>query len=284
MTHLIDGKLISQQVRSEVKARIEVLKEKTGKRPCLAVVLVGEDPASKVYVSNKSKACAAVKMESRTYRLPETTTQEELEKLIAELNQDPDVNGILVQLPLPAHLEEKKLLELIHPEKDVDGFHPMNVGKMAIGDPEALVSCTPAGVIQLLKRSDIEIDGKRCVVAGRSNIVGKPMARLLLAENGTVTVCHSHTKEMDAILKEADIVVACVGKPKFFSGSQFKEGAVVIDVGIHRLESGLCGDVDTESCMGIVSAITPVPGGVGPMTIAMLLSNTVKAFEVQNKV
>ena len=246
-----------------------------GKSRCLAVIQVGNDPASGVYVNNKKKACEYIGIDSLSYELAEETTEEELLKLIGELNAREDVNGILVQLPVPKHINEEKVLLAIAPEKDVDGFHPVNVGNLSIGRP-GYVSCTPAGIIQLLKRSGIEIEGKECVVLGRSNIVGKPMAMLLLRENGTVTVCHSRTKNLKEITKRADILVAAIGKPKFIDASYVKEGAVVIDVGIHRNENNkLCGDVDFDSVAPHCSAITPVPGGVGPMTIAMLMNNCV---------
>ena len=282
-TKLIDGKQIAREIRAELKEKIKALKEAGKPVPKLVVILVGEDPASEIYVRNKAKACGWIQMESETIQMRADIREEELLDKIQELNQDPGVNGILVQMPLPAGFDAEKVLDAIDPSKDVDGFHPMNVGKMAIGNPTALESCTPAGVIQLLERSGIEISGKYCVVAGRSNIVGKPMARMLLAKNGTVTVLHSKTQNMDEILKQADIFVSAIGKPKFFRGSQFKEGVVIVDVGIHRSEEGICGDVDTQSCQGIASYITPVPGGVGPMTIAMLLYNTLHAYEQQHE-
>lgn len=275
MYTLIDGKRISQEIKDELKLKMEELKAQ-GTGRCLAVIQVGQDPASSVYVNNKKKACAYVGMESLAYELPEETTKEELLALIEELNGKEEVNGILVQLPLPRHIDEEQVLLAIDPKKDVDGFHPMNVGNLSIGRP-GYVSCTPAGVIELLKRSGVEIAGKECVVLGRSNIVGKPMAMLLLRENGTVTVCHSRTKDLRAVTKRADILVVAIGKPKFIDASYVKEGAVVIDVGIHRQENGkLCGDVDFESVAPVTSAITPVPGGVGPMTIAMLMHNCVQ--------
>ena len=275
MYQIIDGKKISQQIKDELKEEVAALKEQ-GKTFTLAVIQVGSDPASSVYVGNKKKACAYIGIESRAFELPEETTEEELLKLVQELNQDSAVGGILVQLPLPDHIDEDKVLLAISPKKDVDGFHPENVGNLSIGRP-GFVSCTPAGVIQLLKRSGIEIEGKECVVLGRSNIVGKPMAMLLLWENGTVTVCHSRTKNLKEITKRADILVVAIGKPKFVDASYVKEGAVVIDVGIHRNEENkLCGDVDFDSVAPHTSAITPVPGGVGPMTIAMLMSNCVE--------
>ncbi len=272
MYRIIDGKKISQEIKDELKEKAEAMKAR-GEERCLAVIQVGSDPASSVYVNNKKKACAYIGIQSLSYELPEETTEEELIDIIRELNERKDVNGILVQLPLPKHINEDRVLLAIAPEKDVDGFHPVNVGNLSIGRP-GYASCTPAGVIQLLKRSDIEIEGKECVVLGRSNIVGKPMAMLLLRENGTVTVCHSRTKNLKEITKRADILVVAVGKPKFVDESYVKEGAVVIDVGIHRNDGNkLCGDVDFESVAPHTSAITPVPGGVGPMTIAMLISN-----------
>ena len=278
MYKLIDGKAISQQIKDELKEKVEKLKTQ-GTEICLAVIQVGNDPASGVYVNNKKKACAYIGIQSLSYELPEETTEEELLKLIGELNAKEEVNGILVQLPLPKQINEEKILLAIDPAKDVDGFHPANVGNLSIGRP-GYVSCTPAGVIQLLKRSGIEIEGKECVVLGRSNIVGKPMAMLLLRENGTVTVCHSRTKNLKEITKRADILVAALGKPKFVDASYIKEGAVVIDVGIHRNENNkLCGDVDFEEVAPHTSAITPVPGGVGPMTIAMLMHNCVEGVE-----
>lgn len=275
MYQIIDGKKISQQIREELKEKVTALKDQ-GKTFTLAVILVGSDPASGVYVANKKKACAYIGIESRAYELPEDTAEEELLRLVAKLNEDETVGGILVQLPLPGHIDEDKVLTAIDPKKDVDGFHPVNVGNLSIGRP-GFVSCTPAGVIQLLKRSGIEIQGKECVVLGRSNIVGKPMAMLLLRENGTVTVCHSRTRNLKEITKRADILVVAVGKPKFVTADYVKEGAVVIDVGIHRnAENRLCGDVDFESVAPHTSAITPVPGGVGPMTVTMLMYNCVE--------
>ena len=275
MAHLIDGKLISTQIKDELKAEVVALKEK-GIVPCLAVVQVGNDPASSVYVNNKKKACAYIGIESLAYELEENISQEELLSIIDELNHNDMVNGILVQLPLPKHIDEEAVIKAIAPEKDVDGFHPETVGNMCIGS-KGFLPCTPAGVIQLLKRSNIEIEGKECVVIGRSNIVGKPMALLLLRENGTVTITHSRTKDLKEITKRADILVAAIGKPKFITADYVKEGAVVIDVGIHRnADNKLCGDVDFDDVLDKVSAITPVPGGVGPMTIAMLMNNCVE--------
>ena len=276
MTKIIDGKKISAEIKEECKGAIEQLKAQ-GKEVCLVVIQVGNDPASSVYVRNKTKTCDSIGMLSRTYELKEETTQEELLELIDELNQDDHVDGILVQLPLPKHINEDCVTQAILPEKDVDGFHNQNVGALLTGQ-DGFVSCTPAGIIELLKRSDIEIEGKNCVVVGRSNIVGKPMAVLLLKENGTVTICHSKTQNLREITKQADILIAAIGKPRFFDDSYIKDGAVVIDVGIHRNEGNkLCGDVDYEKVAPKASAITPVPGGVGPMTIAMLMHNCVKA-------
>ncbi|MCR4791644.1 MAG: bifunctional methylenetetrahydrofolate dehydrogenase/methenyltetrahydrofolate cyclohydrolase FolD [Lachnospiraceae bacterium] len=272
MAKLIDGKAISLAVKDEIKAKTEELSAK-GITVTLAVILVGEDPASQVYVKNKKKACEYCGIRSLSYELPADTTEEKLLELIGELNDREDVNGILVQLPLPKGIDEDRVIDAISPLKDVDGFHPVNVGKLSIGK-KGFVSCTPAGVIQLLKRSDIEISGKECVVIGRSNIVGKPMAILLLRENGTVTVAHSKTADLREVTKRADILVVAIGKPKFIDASYVGDGAVVIDVGIHRDENGkLCGDVDFDSVEPVASAITPVPGGVGPMTIAMLMYN-----------
>lgn len=245
------------------------------------MIQVGNDPASTVYVGNKKKACEYIGIRSLAYELPEETPEEELLQLIKELNDRDDVNGILVQLPLPAHMDEDKVIQTISPKKDVDGFHPQSVGALSIGQP-GFVSCTPAGVIQLLKRTGVEIDGKECVIVGRSNIVGKPMALLMLRENATVTVCHSHTKDLKEVTKRADILIVAIGKPKFITKEYVKDGAVVIDVGIHRGADGkLCGDVDYDDVAPITYAITPVPGGVGPMTIAMLMNNCVEAKGLQ---
>ena len=273
MARIIDGKKISTQIKDELR---DYVKENgLGERMCLAVVQVGEDPASKVYVNNKKKACDYIGIGSKSSELPADTKQEELLSLIDELNEDEKVTGILVQLPLPKQIEEDTVIRRISPKKDVDGFHPMNVGALSIGE-KGFVSCTPAGIIELLKRSGVEIAGKECVVIGRSNIVGKPMAMLMLRENATVTVCHSRTKNLKEVCKRADILIVAIGKPKLIDSSYIKEGAVVIDVGIHRMEDGkLCGDVDYEDAAPHCSAITPVPGGVGPMTIAMLMSNCV---------
>ena len=280
MPTLIDGKAISTQIKEEVKRQVAALKQQ-GKEIALAVIQVGADPASSVYVNNKKKACEYVGIKSLSYELPEETTEDELLALIKKLNGMKECNGILVQLPLPKHIDEDKVIETIAPEKDVDGFHPQSVGALCIGRP-GFVSCTPAGIIQLLKRTGIEIAGKECVVIGRSNIVGKPMALLLLRENGTVTVAHSKTKDLQKICKRADILVVAIGKPKFITKEYIKEGAVVIDVGIHRGENNkLCGDVDFEDVKELCSAITPVPGGVGPMTIAMLMHNCLESANMQ---
>ncbi len=279
MAQLIDGKKISQEIKDEVKEKVTALKAE-GINVCLAVIQVGNNPASTVYVNNKKKACEYVGIKSLSYEIPEETTQEELLKLIDELNNKDEVNGILVQLPLPKHIDEDKVIESISPKKDVDGFHPMNVGALSIGK-KGFVSCTPYGIIQLLKRSNIDIAGKNCVIIGRSNIVGKPMSMLLLRENGTVTIVHSRTKDIKAITKQADILVVAIGKPKYVTEDFVKEGSVIIDVGINRDENGkLCGDVDFNDVLEHVSAITPVPGGVGPMTIAMLMNNCLEAVEL----
>lgn len=280
MYKLIDGKVISAAVKKRVKNEVAELKAK-GITVGLAVIIVGEDPASKVYVSNKKKACEALGIISREYALPETTTEEELLNLITELNSDPEINGILCQLPLPRHLDEKLIINSIDPEKDVDAFHPVNVGKIMIGDYYFL-PCTPAGVMEMLKYEGIEVEGKNCVVIGRSNIVGKPMNMLLLHKNGTVTICHSKTKNLAEICRNADILVAAVGRPNFVTADMVKDGAVVIDVGINRVDGKLCGDVDFENVKDKASAITPVPGGVGPMTIAMLMQNTLTAAKKHN--
>lgn len=278
MAKIIDGKAISAQIKEELKDRVALYRQQ-GTTITLAVIKVGNDPASGVYVGNKKKACEYIGIRSLAYELPEETTQEELLALIVSLNERADVNGILVQLPLPEQIDENEVIRTIDPKKDVDGFHPQNVGALNIGQP-GYVSCTPAGIIELLKRTGISIDGKNCVVVGRSNIVGKPMASLLLRENGTVTVAHSHTNRLKEITSQADILIVAVGKPKLITREYVKKGAVVIDVGIHRMKTPdgktvLCGDVDYDNVEQIASAITPVPGGVGPMTIAMLMRNCV---------
>ncbi|BDF33988.1 bifunctional protein FolD [Lachnospiraceae bacterium] len=276
MAMLIDGKAISAQIKDELREEAAHLAAE-GRHVCLAVIQVGSDPASSIYVGNKKKACDYVGIDSLSYELEEHTSEQELLSLIDRLNRDDKVDGILVQLPLPEHIDENAVIRAIHPDKDVDGFHPESAGRLCIGE-KGFVPCTPAGIIQMLKRSGIEIEGKECVVVGRSNIVGKPMALLLLRENGTVTVAHSRTRDLREVTKRADILVAAVGKPKFITAEYIKEGAVVIDVGIHRNEDNkLCGDVDFDDVKEKAAAITPVPGGVGPMTIAMLMSNCVEA-------
>lgn len=281
MGKIIDGKLISQQVKDRVKDEVSKLREK-GIVPGLAVIIVGEDPASQIYVRNKERACEEVGIASFKYALSADTTQEELLDLVKKLNEDDRVNGILCQLPLPSHLDETAVINAIVPEKDVDAFHPQNVGKIMIGD-YAFLPCTPAGVMELIRSTGTDIKGKECVVIGRSNIVGKPMAMLLLHESGTVTVCHSKTADLKSECLRADILVAAVGVPKLITGDMIKEGAVVIDVGMNRDENGkLCGDIDFESCKDKASYITPVPGGVGPMTIAELMQNTLTAAKLAN--
>lgn len=274
---LLDGKIISAELEEKLKQRVEVLTNK-GIIPGLTVILVGEDPASQTYVSNKEKACMRLGIRSTTLRMPEETTQEELENAILEANLDSSVHGILVQLPLPQHLDGERALSLILPEKDVDGFHDINVGRLARGQ-ECTVACTPKGALHMLKQAGIVLSGKEAVVVGRSNIVGKPMALLLLQENATVTICHSRTANLAEHTRRADILVAAVGKPRFITADMVKEGAVVVDVGINRVDGKLCGDVDFETVSEKASWITPVPGGVGKMTIAMLMDNTVAAAE-----
>lgn len=283
MAKIIDGKTVSASVKQKVADECAELFKTTGKKPGLAVIIVGDDPASKVYVNNKKKACELVGFLSKEYALPAQTTQQELMELVEKLNNDDEINGILCQLPLPKHLDEKAVIEAISPKKDVDAFHAVNVGKIMIGDYDFL-PCTPAGVMELLAYYNIDIAGKECVVLGRSNIVGKPMSMLLLHKNGTVTICHSRTKNLAEVCKRADILVAAVGIAKFVTADMVKENAVVIDVGINRMDNGkLCGDVDFENVQNVASYITPVPGGVGPMTIATLMKNTLTAFKIQNK-
>lgn len=281
MAQIIDGKKVSAEVKARVASEVAALKEK-GVTPGLAVIIVGDDSASQVYVRNKEKACAETGMYSEKYALPAETTQEELLNLVKELNGKKEISGILCQLPLPSHLNSDIVINAIDPIKDVDAFHPVNVGKIMIGD-YAFLPCTPAGVMELIKSAGVDPEGKNCVVVGRSNIVGKPMAMLLLHKNATVTICHSKTVNLAEITKQADILVAAVGRAKFITGDMIKPGAVVIDVGMNRDENGkLCGDVDFESAEKIAGAITPVPGGVGPMTIAMLMENTLTAAKIQN--
>ena len=280
MAQIMDGKLVSQSVKDKIRDRAAALKAE-GKEITLAVIIVGDDPASRVYVNNKKKACEYVGFRSLEYALPAETTQEELISLIRELNGREDVNGILCQLPVPKHIDDKAVIAAIDVKKDVDAFSSVNVGQIMIGDYDFL-PCTPAGVMEILHYYQIPVDGKNCVVIGRSNIVGKPMAMLLLHENGTVTITHSRTKDLAAFTQNADILVAAVGKAKFVTADMVKEGAVIVDVGMNRDENGkLCGDVDFDSVKEKCSYITPVPGGVGPMTIAMLMQNTLKAFEIQ---
>lgn len=281
MAEIIDGKLVSSALRNELKDKIAEFKSENGKAPGLAVIVVGNDPASAVYVRNKHKACIEVGIDSHQIELPEQTSEDELLSKIDELNADGGVNGILVQLPLPKHINEERVIERISPMKDVDAFSPSSVGRIMIGN-YSLLPCTPAGIIALLDYYKVEIEGKRCVVIGRSNIVGKPMAMLLMERNGTVTVCHSRTKELSKICREADIIVVAIGKPEFLRGDMVKDGAVIIDVGINRLNSGkLVGDVCFDEVSKVASMITPVPGGVGPMTITMLLYNTLSAAKIQ---
>ena len=278
---LISGKEVSQKVKDEIKSQTKLLKDK-GISVKLAVIIVGDDPASHIYVKNKKKACEYVGFESLEYALDENTSEEELLELIDKLNKDKTVNGILCQLPLPKHIDEKKIIDSISPFKDVDAFHPVNVGKIMIGDYEFL-PCTPAGIMRLIESTSYDVSGKDCVIIGRSNIVGKPMAMLMLHKNATVTICHSRTKNIEEKIKNADIVIAAVGIPKFVKGDMVKEGALVIDVGINRMSDGkLCGDVDFDEVSKKASFITPVPGGVGPMTISMLMQNTLKAAKLQN--
>ena len=280
---IIDGKAVSAEVKAAVAAETAQLKEK-GIIPGLAVIIVGDDPASRVYVNNKKQACAAVGFHSEEYALPAQTTENELLRLVRELNENPHINGILVQLPLPAQIDEHKVIAAIAPEKDVDAFHAVNVGKIMIGDYDFL-PCTPSGCMDLIHSTGVEIAGKSCVVVGRSNIVGKPMAMLLLHESGTITICHSKTRNLKEICRNADILVVAIGKAKFITGDMIKEGAVVIDVGMDRDENGkLCGDVDFDSVKEVAGYITPVPGGVGPMTIATLMRNTLTAAKVQNHI
>ena len=283
MAKLLMGKEVSDRIKNEMKEQVKELKAR-GINPGLAVILVGEDPASKVYVSNKKKACEYIGINSFEYKLPEETTEGELIELIKKLNNDNAVSGILCQLPVPKHINEEAIINAIDPKKDVDAFHPINVGKIMTGNYD-FVPCTPAGVMELIKESGIDVCGKECVVVGRSNIVGKPMSMLLLHQNGTVTLCHSRTKDLKEKTKSADILVAAVGIPNFITGDMIKEGAVVIDVGINRIApKTLVGDVDFETAKEVAGAITPVPGGVGPMTIAMLMKNTLKAAEINKTV
>ncbi len=283
MAQIISGKEVALKVRERIKNEVEELLTKTGKRPGLAVIIVGEDPASQVYVRNKAKGCEEVGFHSEVYRLPEQTEMSELLSLIDKLNNDENIHGILCQLPLPKHLDETEVILAIDPNKDVDAFHPVNTGKIMIGN-YSFLPCTPAGVMELIASTGVDISGKECVVVGRSNIVGKPQAMLLLQKNGTVTICHSRTKNLAETTKRADILVVAVGRPNFITGDMIKEGAIVVDVGINRMDDGkLVGDVHFESAEKVASYITPVPGGVGPMTITMLLQNTLTAAKQQIK-
>jgi len=277
MAEIIDGKKVSEHIRAQIAQGVEKLKEETGITPGLAAVLVGEDPASEIYVRNKRKACANAGMHSEEHKLPAETTEQELLLLVDKLNNDPNIHGILVQLPLPDHINESKVLRAVSPLKDVDGFHPYNVGLLVEGNPR-FISCTPHGIIKMLEFYDIDIKGKQAVIVGRSNIVGKPVSMLLLHRHATVTICHSRTKPLDEVTRRADILVAAIGRANFITADMVKEGAVVIDVGINRNEEGkLTGDVDFEAVSQKASYITPVPGGVGPMTISMLLWNTLES-------
>jgi len=277
---VINGKEIAGTIKEELKVEVKKMVEE-GYQPTLAVILVGGDPASQVYVSHKKKACAYVGIQSLSYELPQEATEQDVLGLVATLNEQEAVNGILVQLPLPKHIDADKIIMAINPKKDVDGFHPVNVGNLSIGHP-GFVSCTPAGIIELLKRTDVPIEGAECVIVGRSNIVGKPIGMLLTRENGTVTITHSRTRDIKAVCRRADILVVAIGRARFITKDYIKPGVTIIDVGINRTEEGkLCGDVDFESCKEIAGAITPVPKGVGPMTIAMLMYNTVHAAKQQ---
>jgi len=280
----INGKAVSQQIRDEIKKEVDLI---SGRKPSLVVILVGEDPASQVYTGRKVKACKQAGMESKLIQLPDTTSQEELINLIKELNTAPDVDGILVQLPLPPQIDPDLIARTVHPEKDVDGFHPINLGKLFLGEDDGFIPCTPLGIIKLIEHFKIETAGKHAVIIGRSNIVGKPMAGLLMQRsptgNATVTIAHSRTKNLEEVVRQADIVVAAIGKPKFVTKAMIKEDAVIIDVGINRLEdNSLVGDVDYENVKDHCRMITPVPGGVGPMTIAMLLHNTLKSYRARH--
>ena len=281
--HIINGKQIAKEIRAEVKEEVDSFAAQGRRPPSLAVVMVGRDPASQIYVTNKRKACHKIGINSVEHMLDDTITEKKLLSVIDKLNKDDTIDGILVQLPLPGKLHEKNILEHLDPGKDVDGFHPINIGRLTVDSP-GLRPCTPAGIIELLKRSQIEITGCKAVILGRSNIVGKPVATMLLHESATVTICHSKTRDLKEICKRADIIIAAIGKPKFVTKEMVKEGAIVIDVGINRTDDGLCGDVDFEQVSKIASHISPVPGGVGPMTIAMLMYNTLKAYKLHEKI
>jgi methylenetetrahydrofolate dehydrogenase (NADP+)/methenyltetrahydrofolate cyclohydrolase len=283
MAVILNGKELSEKIRGELKEEVAALKERFGRAPTLAVVLVGNDPASEIYVRNKIKACQKVGINSLDLKLPEETTQEELNRRVKELNDSPEVDGIIVQLPLPKHLSCREVINLISPEKDVDGFHPVNAGKCMLGlYEEGLMPCTPAGVMKILESYQIELQGKNAVMVGHSNIVGKPLANMLLNANATVSVCHVYTKDLKSYTKEADVLCVATGVPHLIKADMVKEGAVVIDIGISRVNGKIVGDVDFEAVKEKASAITPVPGGVGPMTITMLLYNTVKAFKMRH--
>ena len=276
---IIDGKQVQASIREELAKKVQELKAKHGLTPGIGVILVGEDPASQSYVKSKEKTANELGYYSKTIRVPVETTEAEVLKLVGEFNKDPQIHGILVQLPLPPHINENSIIFAIDPKKDVDGFHPVNIGKLHMGE-ECFVPCTPAGVMELLKRTGVELKGKNAVVVGRSNLVGKPVSMLLLAQHATVTICHSRTKDLAAECRRADVLVAAVGKAKMITADMIKPGAVVIDVGVNRVEGGkLVGDVDFEGAVNVASAITPVPGGVGPMTIGMLMKNTFLAAE-----
>lgn len=280
MSKIIDGKKISEEIKDELKIEIAKLKNK----PSLAVIIVGNNPASQIYVQNKKNACEKIGIKSFSYELDEKIEEKEILKLINELNEDKKINGILVQLPLPKHIDEKNIIEAINPKKDVDGFHPLNIGKMILRE-ETLLPCTPSGIIELLKKSKINIEGKHAVILGRSNIVGKPVAELLLNENATISICHSKTENLNEITRQADILIVSIGKAQFIKKEMIKKDVVIIDVGINRMENKkIYGDVDFDDCFEKSSLITPVPGGVGPMTIAMLMKNTLKAYYIQNKI
>lgn len=281
---MLNGKELSEKIRKNIKDEIEVIEKKIGEKPGLAIILVGENPASKVYVNSKIKGCKDVGIESYAYFLEENSTEDEVLELLRKLNNDDRINGILVQLPLPKHINEKKIIDRIALEKDVDGFKPENLGLLMLNDKKAMVSCTPAGIMEIFKEYNIELSGKDVVIVGRSNIVGKPMASLLINASSTVTICNSKTKDLAEKTKKADIVIMAIGQPKFLKKDMVKEGAIIIDVGINRTEEGLCGDVDYNEVSKITQDITPVPGGVGPMTVTMLFSNTLKAFKAMKNI
>jgi methylenetetrahydrofolate dehydrogenase (NADP+)/methenyltetrahydrofolate cyclohydrolase len=281
--NILDGKAASAAIKKEIAEEINIVSKETGLRPGLATILVGDDPASMIYVRNKKRACSETGIQSFEHNLNSHVTERELLNLLKELNENQEINGILVQLPLPSHISEQVVLEAIHPDKDIDGFHPYNVGKLMIGNG-SLLPCTPAGIIELLDRNEVKIEGKKAVILGRSNIVGKPSAIMLLQRNATVTICHSKTKNLEKITNHADILLAAIGLPEFVKEDMVKEGAIVVDVGINRKDKKLVGDVDFKTVSKKASLITPVPGGVGPMTIAMLMKNALTAFKTQRKI